>query len=99
MYWWVGQRYHVAENDLEQVINYYTQIFRNLLCGNLNVKSVFSLADGLGPGPGSSEKAIPRILKKAGPIPNFTVWVKNSFLTNLRVLISSPKKKYVNWES
>ena len=31
----------------------------------------------------------PGPLKKADPIPKFTVWVKDSFLTNLRVLISN----------
>ena len=41
------------------------------------------------PGPGTSEKADPGPLEKADPIPKFTVWVKDSFLTNLRVLISN----------
>ena len=34
-------------------------------------------------------KMDPRPLEKADPIPKFTVWVKDSFLTNLWVLISN----------
>ena len=41
---------------------------------------------GAGPGPGPSEKA--------DPIPKFTVWVKDSYLTNLRVLISNMTKDF-----
>ena len=39
--------------------------------------------------PGSSEKVDPGPLEKADAIPKFTVWVKNSFLTNSRVLTSN----------
>ena len=35
------------------------------------------------------QKANPGSLEKADPIPNFTVGVKDSFLTNLRLLISN----------
>ena len=43
---------------------------------------------GPGPGPGPSEKADPGPAEKADPMPKFTVWVKDSFLTKLRMLIS-----------
>ena len=42
-----------------------------------------------GPGPGPSEKANPGSLEEVDPIPNFTVVVKDLFLTNLRELISN----------
>ena len=47
-----------------------------------------TLQSGPGLGPRPSEKANPGSLEKVDPIPNFTVGVKDSFLTNLRVLIS-----------
>ena len=48
-----------------------------------------TLQSGPGPGPGPSEKANPGSLEKVDPIPNFSVVVKDSFLTNLRELISN----------
>ena len=42
-----------------------------------------------GPGPRPSEKADLRPLEKADPIPKLIVWVKDSCLTNSRVLISN----------
>ena len=43
---------------------------------------------GPGPGGGPSEKPDPGPLEKADLITKFTVWVKDSFLRNLRVMIS-----------
>ena len=51
-----------------------------------------TLWSGPRPGPRPSKKALSEILEKADPRPNFTVWVKNPFLPNLKVLISNPKK-------
>ena len=56
------------------------------------------------PGPGLLEKVHSRPLEKADHVPKSTVWVKNSILTNLRVLISNmtivflniPAEKYPN---
>ena len=48
-----------------------------------------TLSSRPGPGPGLSEKADPGPLEKPDPIPKFTVRVKDSFLTNLKVLISN----------
>ena len=48
-----------------------------------------TLQSGPGPAPGSLEKADPGPLEKADPIPKFTVRFKDSFQTNLRVLVSN----------
>ena len=48
-----------------------------------------TLSSRPGPGPGLSEKADPGPLEKPDLIPKFTVRVKDSFLTNLKVLISN----------
>ena len=40
-------------------------------------------------GPWPSKKADSGLVEKADPIPKFTVWVKDSFLTYSRVLISN----------
>ena len=41
-----------------------------------------------GPGPRSPQKSYPGSLEKVDPILKITVWIKNSILTNSRVLIS-----------
>ena len=64
-------------------------------CFNSNLQKIcrlkwtYFLKRTRGPSPGSSEKAEPGPLEKADPIPYFTVWVKNSYLKNPRVLISN----------
>ena len=41
------------------------------------------------PGTEPSEKVDPKRLEKANPTPKFTIWVKDSLMTNLRVVISN----------
>ena len=47
------------------------------------------------PGPWPSEEADPEPLEKAKPLPKFTIWLKNSFLTNTKVLKGTKRAFFV----